>query len=124
MFKIFLLCLGLHFFADYTLQGCLAQLKCKSWWQKNYPEELYKNDWFCALYCHAVYWTLVTFAPIIYLWAFSGVALAILLVTNVFFHAAVDDLKANHRRISLLSDQFLHLLQIGVSMGVLWVTRG
>ena len=35
----------LHIVDDYMLQGILASLKQKQWWEKNYPQEIYKNDY-------------------------------------------------------------------------------
>jgi len=116
MFKIFLLCLGLHFFADYTLQGWLAQAKCTAWWEKNAPDPLYRCDWSCALLCHAVYWTLVTYAPLIWLWPGHTAKLAVLLFLNIIAHCAIDDLKANRHHINLWHDQALHVLQIAMTM--------
>jgi len=41
-----LLCMFfLHIIDDFKLQGILADFKQKSWWKKNYPNELYKYDW-------------------------------------------------------------------------------
>ena len=118
MFKVFLLCLGLHLFADYTLQGVLAQMKQASWWRKQTDDPLYKNAWFCALLCHSVYWVLVTFAPIIYLWEEHWYWLLVVLSLNVAIHASIDDLKANAHKINLCTDQFLHLLQIVLTIWV------
>lgn len=116
MFKVFLLCVGLHLFADFTLQGWLASAKCVSWWKKNAPDPLYKHDWACALLCHAIYWTHVTFAPVIYLWSGSDTKLAILLTLNILVHYAIDDLKANRHQFNLWVDQTLHFMQICIVM--------
>lgn len=120
MFKIFLMCLGLHLFADYTLQGILAQMKQVSWWRKQTDDPMYKHDWACAMFCHALYWTLVTFAPVIYLWHESTILLAVLLGLNVTAHFAIDDLKANGHQLNLWQDQVLHLMQVGGT--VLWLS--
>lgn len=116
MFKIFLFCLGLHLFADYTLQGVLAQMKQVSWWRKQTDDPMYKHDWACAMFCHALYWTLVTFAPVIYLWPGSSIKLAVLLALNTAAHFAIDTLKANSHQLNLWHDQAFHLLQIGLTM--------
>ena len=123
MFKIFLFCLGLHLFADYTLQGWLAQAKCVSWWRQNAPDPLYKHDWSCALLCHSVYWTLVTFAPGIYLWPGSSIKLAVLLALNTAAHFAIDTLKANCHQLNLWQDQACHLIQICLTILPLAATR-
>ena len=38
-----------HIVDDYYLQGWLASAKQKSWWKKNAPDKLYKNDYIMAL---------------------------------------------------------------------------
>ena len=63
--KIFLLMLLLHHFADYTLQGCLANLKSKSWWGNACHEAIwgsfesqfkkYGHDYIAGLVCHSLY---------------------------------------------------------------------
>ena len=120
MVKLFLLTLILHLFADYTLQGCLANLKCKAWWGKICHDPVwgsfdaqfkkYKYDYVAGLACHAMYWTLITFAPVI--WFSSDLFAASCVVLNTAFHYAVDDFKANRYRINLWQDQLLHLAQI------------
>lgn len=46
-----------HLFDDYKLQGILANMKQRSWWEKNAPDDLYKNDYIIALIEHAFSWT-------------------------------------------------------------------
>ena len=120
LFVQVLMLLG-HMVADYTLQGWLAQGKQKEWWEKNAPSQLYKNDYKCALLCHSFYWAAVTFLPMLllgdgleaakgaYVWA---------VLANTPLHYMVDDLKANKKWISLWTDQSLHFLQIGVTLGL------
>lgn len=122
--KIFLLTLLLHHVADYTLQGCLANLKSKAWWGKACHETIwgsfdaqfkkYGHDYIAGLACHSLYWSLVTFAPI--LWLASDVFAVLCVVLNSAFHYYVDDLKANRFRINLWQDQLLHLLQISATV--------
>ena len=114
--KLLLLCLGLHYVADFTLQGWLAQAKCKLWWRKYAPDKLYQDDWLCALLAHSIYWTLVTFAPVIYFWDKQEWRLLLLVLINSLFHATVDNEKANLKTISLGTDQTLHLLQIVITL--------
>lgn len=123
VFKLFLLCLGLHFFSDFTLQGILAQTKCSEWWEKNYPQEFYRRDWICGLWEHSIYWTLVTFAPVIYLWNMPMWGLGLLVLVNIIEHAWIDNKKANKREISLCQDQLCHLVQIVFTVLVFAVCR-
>ncbi len=39
----------LHIVDDYYLQGILASMKQKSWWEENAPQRLYKYDYIVAL---------------------------------------------------------------------------
>lgn len=142
MLELILMCILLHLFADYTLQGWLASGKQKAWWneQINKMLEAYKAahhdvvvneynrtriedehnrlkckyglDWAMAMFEHSLYWTLVTFAPIIFLnrvndWVILGVV-----VINTIFHCVIDDLKANKLVINLVDDQMFHFAQI------------
>lgn len=122
--KIFLLTLLLHFIADFNLQGCLANLKSKSWWGKACHEPVwgsfeaqfrkYGHDYIAGLVCHSLFWSIVTFAPI--LWLSSDLFAVTCVVLNSAFHYYVDDLKANRYRINLCQDQLLHLLQISATV--------
>lgn len=144
MLELILMCILLHLFADYTLQGWLATGKQKVWWneqidkmldmykvQIGYNGELdpYKNkqriddeherlkrkygrDWAMAMFEHSLYWTLVTFAPIIFFYHVNDWVILGVVVVNTIFHCVVDDLKANKFAINLVDDQMLHFAQI------------
>ena len=107
-----------HLVADYTLQGWLADGKQESWWKKvcgGVIPDKYKHDYVAALLCHALYWSIFICAPF---FAHKWFLLAI--AVNTIIHAVVDDLKANKMKINLIQDQLLHILQIGVTLTVLW----
>jgi hypothetical protein len=116
--KMFLLMLLLHLFADFTLQGWFANGKQRSWWMEmceklGFSFGPYKYDYICALIGHAVYWTLITFAPIIFLANWSSVFdFAVFVIAQTAIHAWVDDLKANRFKLNLIADQLLHIGQI------------
>jgi hypothetical protein len=123
--KLFLLMLLLHFVADYTLQGCLANMKQKSWWIeqcKNHGFDFakYKYDYVCSLICHALYWTLITFAPIIFFSDLSDISITTIVIGNMTIHAVIDHIKANKFKINLIVDQLLHLAQIFVTYEVFY----
>jgi len=110
-----------HLVADYTLQGWLADGKQESWWKKvcGVIPDKYKNDYIAALVCHALYWSIFVCAPF---YASGGFLPAIVLNTGV--HAVVDDLKANQKRINLVQDQLIHLIQILLTFAVLIMQEG
>jgi len=114
-FMIFLAMVFCHLVADYNMQGILANLKQKSWWEKNYPDELYENDWVISLLEHSFMWSFITHMPLIwYFWnnkdAFFAIGITILIQAGI--HALIDHAKANAKAINLVDDQLLHLFQI------------
>ena len=120
--KLAWVCLGLHLIADYCLQGCLANMKQKSWWEEQFHKhdltfkerELYKYDWEVGLYCHAMMWSIVTFIPLIFL--VNSTIFSFIIVANMFIHRVVDDLKANEKIFSLFNDQVIHFLQVIITV--------
>lgn len=110
---IFLAMLYMHIIDDYVLQGVLAQMKCKSWWEKNYPDELYKNDYRTALRMHSFSWAFSVMLPIAIYYKFNiGIPFAIMLFANAIIHEFIDDLKANKKTMNLCVDQMVHVMQI------------
>ena len=111
--NLFWCCMLLHLVADYYLQGCLADLKQKCWWQKQvyqFERSKYRYDYVAGLLCHALMWSLITFIPMMFLvtqeW-FAGI-----IICNTLIHAWIDNLKANKRFINLYEDQIFHVIQI------------
>ena len=103
-----------HILDDWVLQGQLGLMKQKSWWL-NHPEykDMYKYDYLAALITHAFSWTFMIMLPIAYIsnWKIS-VGFIIAFVINMSIHAIVDDLKANRKKINLIVDQAIHIVQI------------
>lgn len=114
----------LHIVDDFYLQGILAKLKQRSWWEENYPNPMYRNDYKVALVVHAFSWTFMIMLPLMvimvltkyftYLNKYIG-----LFEINIIMHVFIDHLKANVKKISLLTDQLLHLVQIITTFGAL-----
>jgi hypothetical protein len=106
----------LHIVDDYYLQGILAQMKQKSWWEKNAPDPLYKNDYKVALIEHAFSWTFMIMLPITVLMVVNNniliVPWTLAFVVNWIVHGLTDHLKANAHNISLVTDQITHVCQI------------
>ena len=120
IFYIFLAMLFCHVVDDYYLQGILANMKQKEWWQENAPQTLYAYDYIVALLMHSISWTFMIMLPIAIYKTFNiTIAFAILFVINVAIHAIIDDLKANKKKINLLTDQYIHILQIAVTFIIL-----
>ena len=110
----------LHIVDDYYLQGWLASAKQKSWWEKNSPSELYKYDYIVALFMHSFSWSFMTMlSPTIALMIVSGKWNPILLIINLIIHMFVDDMKANKKKINLIQDQTIHMIQVICTWGLL-----
>ena len=116
--KIFVLLamIFLHIIDDYKLQGILASMKQKKWWeeQKEY-KKLYKYDYIPALIEHSFSWTFMVMLPIAVMLRFDIGWWVIAYIMNMIIHAFVDDLKANKFKINLVVDQTIHIIQIVVT---------
>ena len=123
--KIFILLsmIFCHIVDDYYLQGILASMKQKSWWQKSESySEKYRYDYAMALIEHAFSWTFMVMLPIFIVSKFQiDVFMCFVFLANWIIHAVVDDLKANKKKINLIQDQVIHLVQIFVTFILLGV---
>ena len=108
---ILLFMLFFHIVDDYYLQGILAKMKQKSFWENT--DKIYKDDYITALIMHAFSWTFMIMLPIAcnllfdinwFYWCAFGI--------NLIIHAITDHLKANAKKINLCIDQSIHLIQI------------
>ena len=106
-----------HIIDDYKMQGILASMKQKSWWEKETSNPMYKHDYIMALIEHAFSWTCSIHIPVlVYCLATNSHKDAIVYVVVFLFdwvlHAVIDNAKANRFKINLVQDQFLHFVQI------------
>lgn len=111
----------MHILDDFCLQGILASMKQREWWEKQEGyNDMYKRDYIVALFMHSFSWTFMVMLPIAVKNGFetSGLFLGFFFA-NLIIHAVVDDLKANRKKINLCVDQTIHLVQIGVTALVL-----
>lgn len=127
---ILLLMFFFHIVDDYYMQGCLANMKQKLWWHKTYDkydingkiifnieDSIYKYDYIMALICHSFSWTFMIMLPLA-LYCFDDITYICLFVINVFYHAYIDNEKANKGKINLVVDQLTHFCQIIIT----WIT--
>lgn len=110
-----------HICDDFYLQGILARMKQKKWWQENYNHAyFYRNDYKIALLAHAFSWSFMIMLPVMYYYGWTPKPIALgAYIINMIIHAFVDNLKANKYSINLMQDQLIHLLQIGITWLVL-----
>ena len=122
MSKLFVIALMIfcHIVDDYYLQGILASMKQRSWWEEKCSEKLYKYDYIMALIMHAMSWAFMIMLPVAAYMGFRPTNIFfVMLAVNSVIHALVDDLKANKHKINLIADQCIHLMQIAVTAVVL-----
>jgi hypothetical protein len=105
----------MHIVDDYYLQGILASMKQKSWWQKNAPDKKYRFDYLVALFMHSFSWTFMIMLPITISLHFNIGWWVIAYIVNMIIHTFVDNLKANKFKINLVIDQSIHIVQIVVT---------
>lgn len=109
-----------HIIDDYKLQqGVLVNLKQKSWWKENEPSYQYKFDYLMALLMHSTSWSFMIHLPLIIYVQNTNLLLLATFLTNMIIHFVVDDLKANKRKINLIQDQTIHLVQILITW-IIW----
>lgn len=102
-----------HIVDDYYLQGWLASAKQRGWWETNAPDELYRFDYIAALAMHSMSWSFMILFPIaLSKDFFVGVLFGVVFALNAVIHGIVDNLKANIKKINLIQDQAIHILQI------------
>jgi hypothetical protein len=121
MIKILLLMLFAHIIDDFYLQGILANMKQKRWWEHSeWYKPLYKNDYKMALLIHSMSWSIMILLPFMFLHYVSGLMLLGAFIINAVIHCYVDDLKANRGQINLVVDQSIHIVQVILTWMVLW----
>lgn len=110
---VFILMLLAHFFADFHLQGILADMKQEQWWkrQEGYNSKC-KYNYIAALAIHSAEWTLWIMIPLFLLPHLDLGIFLLLAALNVIVHSLTDNSKANYKDISLIQDQIIHLEQI------------
>lgn len=116
MREMFTLCLMIfaHVYDDYYKQGILASMKQKSWWKSNSPDRMYRFDYIAALVAHSFSWAFTVTLPlfVLFMASFDAETYCVALAINMIVHCFVDDLKANRKKINLVTDQLIHILQI------------
>ena len=113
MIKLLLLMVLMHIVDDYYLQGKLALMKQKSWWEKQEGyKSLYKDDYKMALLMHSMSWSIMILLPAIFILNTNQYALLAIFIINTFIHYHIDDLKANKLKINLMFDQTIHIMQV------------
>ena len=117
---VFILMLLAHIFADFHLQGILADMKREQQWRKQEGyNSKYKYDYLAALVIHSAEWTLWVMIPLFFLPHIDLGIFLLLAALNIVVHSLTDNSKANCKDISLIQDQALHLAQIAFTYAAL-----
>lgn len=119
---VLILMLLAHFFADFHLQGILADMKQEQWWRKQEGyNSKYKYDYLAALAIHSAEWTLWVMMPLMLLPYLDLGIFLLLAALNTVVHSLTDNSKANYKDINLIQDQIIHLAQIAYTYAVMVV---
>lgn len=103
----------LHIVDDFYLQGWFASAKQKHWWEVVAPDKIYENDYLWALLMHSFSWTFMVMLPLMVTnWGVLSNVFFLCFAVNIIIHAFVDNLKANAKKINLIQDQIIHIVQI------------
>jgi len=115
---VLLAMLWCHVLDDYVLQGILASLKQRDWWQAQLKsgdigDTIYRHDYVAALLCHGLSWSCCVHLPLLLAGGLRHQGfLALSVALNALVHALVDHAKANWKCINLVQDQCYHVAQI------------
>ena len=118
-FILLLTMIFLHIVDDYYLQGILAQMKQKSWWESKTTNKLYRYDYIVALIEHGFSWAFVMMSPVLLFMILTNniqeVPFLVLFIINWIIHSTIDHCKANLLIINLVTDQILHIIQVFIT---------
>lgn len=136
IFLILVIMLFCHTLYDFHLQGILASMKQKEWWEKQLKgeklnETKYRNDYRMSLAVHSFEWAFCIQLPLLvniydrcdgFGWFDfrSSLIFVFVLMMNACFHYLIDDMKANDKSISLVCDQVVHVVQVLITW-IIWI---
>lgn len=126
---IFIAMVLLHILEDFHLQGILANMKQKSWWQSEcvklgitYESSKYRRDYVVSLVIHALENSIFITLPLIIDGLITTlttnpnnslfIGWVFIIFANTVVHAIIDDFKCNSKGINLIVDQILHFIFI------------
>ena len=105
-----------HIIDDYYLQGILASMKQRRWWNEHAPDYKYRNDYIMALAIHSMSWAFMIMLPLFIDSNFQlNIVFSVVWIGNTLIHSIVDNAKANLKYINLIQDQLIHIAQIVIT---------
>ena len=129
---LFLLMLLAHIIEDFHLQGRMADMKQRRWWEDaiwssvqhlTFMEDRnaefrrqigqYRYDYLSVLILHGFEWAICVSIPVFFYTGFEpSAAYMIAMIIMAFAHSLVDHLKCNMFEINLVYDQAIHIAQV------------
>lgn len=115
-----------HTLADFHIQGILAKMKQKAWWEAQIEEMSdddtteeclkaeYGNDYLVALLIHSLEWSIIVAIPAMFVLGGCPWWLLVIVILNTAIHAQIDNAKCNNLSINLVQDQACHMLQLAM----------
>lgn len=112
---LLLLIIFLHVFADFNMQGIMAQMKSKDYWKKY--DKKYQFDYVMPLIGHSFQWSFMVNLPMTIAAIYTEadcleMFVCMSIVFNTILHTIIDTWKANDHKTTLIKDQFYHTLQL------------
>ena len=110
-----------HILDDFCLQGILASLKQKSWWEDICSvEPRFRNDYKAALIIQSFLWCFFIHIPLILHirycgWTYNEELFLIVFVADWIIHVIIDDFKCNKHKLNLVMSQTVYLIQVIVT---------
>lgn len=106
-----------HLIVEFVFQPlCLGKYKEKDWWKTQYENgevpDLYKYDYMMGLLQHSITWSCFQVLPWLLLSDTGHKLTLAFFIFNMVGHYLIDDLKANKKKINLVEEQSLNLIQI------------
>lgn len=122
---LLLLIIFLHVIADFNMQGHMEEMKKKDFWKRF--DKKYQFDYVMPLIGHAFQWAFTIHIPMTVTAIITQkdcleMYCCMAIVFHTILHAYIDTLRANDKKITLIQDQFYHMLQIILTWAVFcWV---
>lgn len=113
------LMLLMHIIEDFHVQGRMADMKQRSFWEPY--GEMYGNDHKVVLLLHGFEWAVFVSIPL-FLFADVHWSYFAVMVSMAVCHAMIDDAKCNGRTLNLVEDQTAHVMQVIVMLAAGTVT--
>ena len=107
--------------SNFYVQGSLAQIKQKAWWEDICSvESKFRYDYKVALIIQSFLWCFFIHIPLILHirycgWTYNEELFLVVYVVNWIIHTIIDDFKSNRHKLNLITSQTLYLMQVVIT---------